>query len=49
MWEVNAHDFDDTEMFTRRMVVILNQVASLKGWYDFAADLLRALRYKVFG
>jgi NAD(P)-dependent dehydrogenase (short-subunit alcohol dehydrogenase family) len=49
VWEVYAHDFDDTEMFTRRLVVILNQIAGLKGWYDFGVDIFRAFRYKVLG
>jgi NAD(P)-dependent dehydrogenase (short-subunit alcohol dehydrogenase family) len=49
VWEVFAHDFDDTEMFTRRLIVILNQIAALKGWYEFGVDLWRALRYKVLG
>jgi NAD(P)-dependent dehydrogenase (short-subunit alcohol dehydrogenase family) len=49
VWEVNAHDFDDAEMFTRRLVVILNQIAGLKGWYDFFSDAIKAIRYKIFG
>lgn len=49
IWEVNAHDFDDTEMFTRRLIVLLNQIAALKGWYEFGLDLVKALRYKVLG
>ncbi|KIW04109.1 uncharacterized protein PV09_04920 [Verruconis gallopava] len=49
VWEVNAHDFDDTEIFTRRLVVILNKLAALKGWYEFSRDILKAVRYKIFG
>lgn len=49
IWEVHAHDFDDSELFTRRLVVILNQIASMKGWYEMLADAWKALKYGIFG
>lgn len=49
IWEVNAHDFDDTEMFTRRLIVLLNLIAGMKGWFEFFFDLYRAARYKIVG
>ena len=49
VWEVSAHDFDDTEMFTRRLIVLLNVIAGMKGWYEFFVDLSKAASYKVLG
>ncbi|KAL9138218.1 MAG: hypothetical protein Q9175_000544 [Cornicularia normoerica] len=45
IWEVYAHDFEDTELFTRRAVGILNRAVELKGWSGWLKDMFAALKY----
>ena len=49
IWEVYADDFEDTEMFTRRMVQVLKGVEALKGWMGWFQDVYSAIRYAFFG
>ncbi|MCJ1459295.1 hypothetical protein MMC28_009672 [Mycoblastus sanguinarius] len=46
-WEIYAHDFEDSELFSRRMIGLLNRVAELRGWSGWAKDIFRALRYGI--
>ena len=45
IWEVYAHDFEDTELFTRRVVALMNRAVEIKGWYGWLRDLFAALKY----
>ena len=45
IWEVYAHDFEDTELFTRRAVGILNRAVELKGWSGWLKDMFAGLKY----
>jgi len=49
IWEAYADDFEDTELFTRRLIRILNGVAGLKGWIGMVKDIYSAIRYGLFG
>jgi NAD(P)-dependent dehydrogenase (short-subunit alcohol dehydrogenase family) len=40
LWECYAHDLDDTEVFCRRMVRLLNAAALARGWLGIIYDLL---------
>ncbi|PGH09561.1 hypothetical protein GX51_00667 [Blastomyces parvus] len=39
IWEFHAHDLDEAELFTRRMIGFLLMAARIRGWWLFAADL----------
>ena len=43
IWEVYADDFEETELFTRRIVRLLNQVETARGWVGWAKDVCAAL------
>ncbi len=45
IWEVYAHDFEDTEIFTRRIVGIMNRAVEIKGWSGWLTDMFAALKY----
>jgi NAD(P)-dependent dehydrogenase (short-subunit alcohol dehydrogenase family) len=47
MWEAYANDFEDTEVFARRMIRLLNAVVWTKGWIGWVVDVVRALMYKL--
>jgi NAD(P)-dependent dehydrogenase (short-subunit alcohol dehydrogenase family) len=49
VWEAHAEDFDNAELFMQRMGKILNGVAVLRGWQGWAADVLGAFKYAIFG
>lgn len=38
--DVHAHDFVQTDVFTRRMIAITNLVSAVRGWAGFMFDLL---------
>ncbi|PGH34782.1 hypothetical protein GX50_02341 [[Emmonsia] crescens] len=39
IWEFYAHDFDDGELFVRRIINIILMTARIRGWWMFAVDL----------
>ncbi|EEH23512.1 hypothetical protein PABG_05723 [Paracoccidioides brasiliensis Pb03] len=39
IWEIYAHDFDDTDAFVRRIIGILHLTTRIRGWWLFAVDL----------
>ncbi|KAL1963774.1 hypothetical protein VTN77DRAFT_7840 [Rasamsonia byssochlamydoides] len=43
IWEIHAEDFEQVDLFTHRMVNLLNAVTAAKGWYGYAADIVAAL------
>lgn len=45
IWEVYAHDFEDTEIFTRRVVGIMNRAMEINGWFGWLKDMFAALKY----
>lgn len=48
MWEIYAHDFEDSDIFVRNVISVLNRVAEIRGWAGWFTDMLavvkRALR-----
>ena len=48
MWEIYAHDFEDSDIFVRNVIRVLNRVAEIRGWAGWFTDMLavvkRALR-----
>ena len=45
IWEIYAHDFEDTEVFMRRILRILNRVVEIKGWTGWLQDVFAAFKY----
>lgn len=46
VWEPFAHDFEDSELFTRNITRLLNTFTKIRGWRGYFMDLLRAI---IFG
>jgi NAD(P)-dependent dehydrogenase (short-subunit alcohol dehydrogenase family) len=49
VWEAYAEDFEDCELFTKRIVRLLKGAAALKGWWGWAKDVVSAIKYGIFG
>jgi len=47
IWEVHAEDFQDSELFTRNYVRLLNRVVEIRGWAGWFSDILTSLKYGV--
>jgi len=45
VWEVNAHDFDEVDVFTARFIRLVNSVEQARGWVGFTFDVAKALAY----
>ncbi|KAL9017394.1 MAG: hypothetical protein Q9185_005272 [Variospora sp. 1 TL-2023] len=42
IWEVYLHDFEDSDVFQRRLVSLMNRVTEIKGWTGWAQDMVKA-------
>jgi NAD(P)-dependent dehydrogenase (short-subunit alcohol dehydrogenase family) len=49
IWEAYADDFEDTELFTQRIIRVINGVTAMKGWVGAFQDLYGAIKYGLFG
>jgi len=49
IWEVYADDFEDSDVFQRNMVRLLNATTELRGWTGWASDMVGAGCYAVKG
>lgn len=49
LWEVAAHDYDDTELFTRKLVTLLNAITEARGWIGWGNDMINAIKYALWG
>ncbi|KAL8945430.1 MAG: hypothetical protein Q9211_000033 [Gyalolechia sp. 1 TL-2023] len=45
IWEVYLHDFENSDVFQRRMVAIMNRATEIKGWSGWARDTVVAITY----
>lgn len=45
IWEVYADDFEDSELFTRNYIRILNRVVEIRGWVGWSKDIFAALKH----
>ena len=45
--EVLAHDFEQVDLATKRIVTLLNQVVELKGWLGWVIDVMAAFRHRL--
>jgi NAD(P)-dependent dehydrogenase (short-subunit alcohol dehydrogenase family) len=44
IWEIYAEDFEDTDLFNKRMIRILNAVGATRGWYGYAVDMFDVVK-----
>lgn len=49
IWEIYGHDFEDSEIFSRRIVGLMNRAMEIKGWSGWVKDMFAALRYGLGG
>ena len=47
IWEVYLHDFDDAEIFTRRIIGLLNRAMEINGWIGWLKDMCAAVKYGI--
>lgn len=45
IWEVYAHDFEDVELFSRRIVGMWNRAVEINGWWGWLKDMFAASKY----
>lgn len=45
VWEAYAHDFEDSDLFSRGLLRLLNSVVRVRGWAGWVGDVVRAIRY----
>ena len=46
IWEAFADDFEDSELFGRNIIRLLNSFARTRGWSGWMLDLMKAVRYR---
>ncbi|KAL5417823.1 hypothetical protein PMIN04_007596 [Paraphaeosphaeria minitans] len=49
LWEPYADDWQEVDVFNRRIVRILNAVEQARGWAGWAADVVKLAGYRIFG
>lgn len=47
IWEIYPHDFENVELFQRRMIGILNRGVEKRGWIGWASDMVGAMTYNL--
>ena len=45
IWEFYAHDFEDSELFTRNIIRIMNRITEIRGWSGWVQDMIKAIRH----
>ena len=47
IWEICAGDFEDSELFSRKVVALMNRVTEQRGWLGWTTDIVNVLRSAV--
>jgi len=45
IWEAYAHDFEDSDLFARSLLRIINSLVRLRGWAGWFGDMVKAVRF----
>lgn len=45
VWEAYAHDYEDSEIFGRNIIRLLNNITMMRGWLGYFHDMFRALKF----
>ncbi|KAL9603598.1 MAG: hypothetical protein Q9219_001101 [cf. Caloplaca sp. 3 TL-2023] len=45
IFEIYLHDFEDSDIFQRRLVAIMNRATEIRGWVGWARDMVKAIVY----
>ncbi|MCJ1239113.1 hypothetical protein MMC14_007106 [Varicellaria rhodocarpa] len=49
IWEIYPHDMEDSDIWQRRMIAIMNRAIEIRGWTGWAADIVGAITYGLKG
>ncbi|MCJ1400095.1 hypothetical protein MMC11_003298 [Xylographa trunciseda] len=49
IWEIYADDFEDTDVFQRRLVGVLNRALEFRGWIGWGSDMMGAVGHGLKG
>ena len=49
IWEIYPHDMEDTDIFQRRMIAIMNRAIEIRGWTGWATEIFGAITYGLKG
>ena len=47
IWEIYPHDFEDSDVFQRNMIRVMNRAVELRGWIGWVGDMVGAVSYAV--
>lgn len=47
LWEAYADDFEDSELFSRNYVKLLNQLGEIRGWLGWFGDIFAAAKHSL--
>ncbi len=45
IWEVYLHDFEDADVFQRRILALMNRATEIRGWTGWAHDMIGVLAH----
>ena len=45
IWEIYPHDFEDSDVFQRNIVGLMNRVVEIRGWSGWISDMIGAVAY----
>lgn len=45
IWEIYAHDWEESELFSRNIVRVLNRIIEIRGWSGWIRDVIVAIKY----
>ena len=45
IWEIYPHDFEDSDVFQRKMFGIMNRALEIRGWAGWVGDMIGAVSY----
>jgi hypothetical protein len=49
IWDCYADDYEQSDLFTRRIIAVTNLVTGVRGWVGLFGDVGRAVGRKVWG
>ena len=45
IWEIYPMDFEDSDVFQRRLIAVLNRALELRGWIGWGSDVIGAVKH----
>ena len=47
IWEIYMHDFEDSDIFQRNVIGVMNRAIEIRSWTGWAGDVIEAVIYAV--